>query len=567
MRASSSAVVSGSDLGAGTSPLAMRLRTLVLLRLGVGAVVLLLLLFTEWLRVEPGPAAAPTVTDVEDPAWLFRAGMLLLAVLALDAVFALALRYRLGQGRFAAGLQVGADLLLVTALVYVTHGSVASPLAVLYFGPVIAAPMLLPTAAALGVALAAAGGLAGIEAVYVEASRARAALWIIGDPAPADLAWTPAGVGTLAAFGAAFLGVSALGAALAGRLSRGRSLLDEVLQGLDEGVIAVDPAQRLAFANAEARRLLAIAPSARLADRPLREVVGDVAPELATLTMSGHGGPIEIDLPGMRVEVIEASATPVRDDAGRVRGTVLVMRDVTLRREVARARTQAERLREVHEMSAGLAHEIRNPLASVRGAIQALMEGTNATTEVRRLMELAITESDRLDGIISEFLEFAAMRSPRPTHQSAKALLEEATLLLRARDLPPSIAIVAKVDNGCALWGDGDQMRQVLLNLGLNGIEAMRERGGTLTLAARNGLRGGTELAVQDTGVGVPKSELPKLGTPFYSSRPQGTGLGLAIVRRIVAAHGGDVRFESEVDLGTTVTCSLPPAADDGAPA
>ena len=296
-------------------------------------------------------------------------------------------------------------------------------------------------------------------------------------------------------------------------------------------------------------------------------MVGDVAPELATLTMSGHGGPIEIDLPGMRVEVIEASATPVRDDAGRVRGTVLVMRDVTLRREVARARTQAERLREVHEMSAGLAHEIRNPLASVRGAIQALMEGTNATTEVRRLMELAITESDRLDGIISEFLEFAAMRSPRPTHQSAKALLEEATLLLRARDLPPSIAIVAKVDNGCALWGDGDQMRQVLLNLGLNGIEAMRERGGTLTLAARNGLRGGTELAVQDTGVGVPKSELPKLGTPFYSSRPQGTGLGLAIVRRIVAAHGGDVRFESEVDLGTTVTCSLPPAADDGAPA
>lgn len=554
----SSSVATGADLT--RTPLAMRLRTLVLLRLGVGAAVLLLLLFTEWFRVEPGPvkALATAPPDDEAPAWLFRAGVLLLAVLVLDGGFALALRFGPGRGRLAATTQVAADLGLVTALVYVTHGATASPLAVLYFGPVVAAPLVLSTGGALLVALLAAGGLAGIEAVYVTASLAGGALPIVGDPAPPDLAWTPAGVGTLGAFGAAFLGVTALGATLAGRLARTRSLLDEVLQSLDEGVIAVDPAGRVVFANAEARRLLGLSDATPVADRWLRDLAGTAGPALAALALAGHGGPTEVDLAGTGPEVIEATVSPVRDDTGRTRGTVLVLRDVTLRREVARARTQAERLREVHEMSAGLAHEIRNPLASVRGAIQALMEGTNATTEVRRLMELAITESDRLDGIISEFLEFAAMRGPKPTRTAAKELLDQVALMLRARELPAGVEITTRAANGVELWGDADQLRQVLLNLGLNGIEAMRERGGLLTLSARPGPRGATELGVLDTGAGVAASELPKLGTPFYSSRPQGTGLGLAIVRRIVAAHGGDVRVDSTVGVGTSVTCTLP---------
>jgi signal transduction histidine kinase len=557
MRASSAAVT-GAEVGAG-APLAMRLRTLVLLRLGVGAAVLLLLLFTEWFRLDPEADAAgpPVASELASP--LVRAGFLLVAVLVVDVLFAMALRFPVGGGRVAAAVQVGADLLLVTALVYVTHGPAASPLAVLYFGPVVAAPLLLPLAGALLAALVAAGGLVAVEALYIAASRAGGSLPLIGDTAPPGLAWTPAGAGTLAAFGTAFLGVTLLGSTLAGRLSRARVLLDEVLQSLDEGVIAVDPSARVAFANAEARRLLGLTAGARVADRPLAALAPAAAPVLQALAVAGHGGPSEVDLPGAPQEVIEATATPVRDDAGRTRGTVLVLRDVTLRREVARARQQAERLREVHEMSAGLAHEIRNPLASVRGAIQALMEGTSATTEVRRLMQLAITESDRLDGIITEFLEFAAMRSPRPVRQSARALLDEVTLLLRARALPPGVAVATRVENGCALFGDGDQLRQVLLNLALNGVEAMRERGGTLTLAARPAPRGGTELAVQDTGVGVAAPDLPKLGTPFYSSRPQGTGLGLAIVHRIVGAHGGHVRIESTLDVGTTVTCTLPP--------
>lgn len=547
-------MVTGLDLGPGAL-IAARLRTLVFLRLGVGAAVLLLLVFTEWLRVDSELATPGT----EPPSPLVRAGFLLLAVLIVDACFALSLRFAAGRGRAAATVQVLVDLLLVTALVYVTHGRAASPLAVLYFGPVVAAPLLLRLPGALVVALAAAGGLAVIDVLYIEASRAHSLLPLLREAAPVGLHWAPSVVGALVASGAAFLGVALLGSALSARLSRARLLLDEVLQSLDEGVIAVDPWQRVAFANAEARRLLGLAPGARLTDRPLREMALAVGPELHALAAAGHGGPTEVDLPGASVEVIEATASPVRDDAGRTRGTVLVLRDVTLRREVARARLQAERLREVHEMSAGLAHEIRNPLASVRGAIQALMEGTNATTEVRRLMELAITESDRLDGIISEFLDFAAMRSPRPTRQSVKALLDEVTLLLKARELPPGVAVTTKVANGCELWGDGDQLRQVVLNLALNGVEAMRERGGTLTLSARSAPRGGTELSVQDTGVGVSKGDLPKLGTPFYSSRPQGTGLGLAIVHRIVAAHGGHVRIESELAVGTVVRCTLPP--------
>ncbi|MHC5020520.1 MAG: two-component system sensor histidine kinase NtrB, partial [Planctomycetota bacterium] len=169
-------------------------------------------------------------------------------------------------------------------------------------------------------------------------------------------------------------------------------------------------------------------------------------------------------------------------------------------------------------------------------------------------------ESDRLDGIITQFLDFAAMRGPRPRAVPAQQLLDETALLLRARDLPADIELETEAPDGFAVWGDADQMRQVLLNLALNGVEAMRAEGGTLVMTAREapGTGGGSLLQVRDTGPGIPEADLPKLGTPFYSGRPQGTGLGLAVVHRIVGAHGGTVRIESSPGAGTTVTCVLP---------
>ncbi len=547
------------------APLAAQLRTVVLLRLLLGAGVLAVLL----------PQGAETWADLEEAAikgipnpiadaalsTLKLAGSVTVTALILNIGYAIALWRPFGSQRPAAVVQLVIDALLITALVYITRGAEVSPFAMLFFAPVLAASVMFNPVAGTTAALAALGLLIGVDSVYIGVSGSeQAVLPLIGLPAPGALAWSWARAGFLAVHGVSFVGVALLGGTLAGRLSRAQLLLDEVLENLGEGVIAVDPAGDVVFANREALRMLGADEEAAVEGTPLEALLGGHAPALDALVRAGAGGPIEVDLPGPEARATEASCSTVHDDAGRPRGTVTLLRDVTLRREVTRARAQATRLREQAEMSAGLAHEIRNPLASIRGAIQTLLEEGDAEPALQRLMELAISESDRLDGIITQFLDFAAMRGPRPRALHATQLIEEVALLIKARHLPADITLQTESDERFQIWGDADQMRQVLLNLALNSVEAMQEAGGTLTLTARPAPagHGATLLQVRDTGAGIPEEHLPKLGTPFFSGRPQGTGLGLAVVHRIVGAHGGTVRIESTPGTGTTVTCTLP---------
>jgi signal transduction histidine kinase len=538
---------------------------MVLLRLLVGAGVLAVLLpqgAEVWAQLEEA-----AVKGIPDPvadaalATLKWAGSVAIAALAVNVGFAVALWTPFGARRPAAVVQLVVDCVLVTALVYITRGSEVSPFAMLFFAPVLAASVLFGAPNGIVTALCATGLLIGVDGIYIGASGGEGAILpVIGIPAPGALEWSWARAGFMAVHGVSFVGVALLGGTLAGRLSRAKLLLDAVLQNLGDGVIAADPSGAVVFANAEAARLLGLPADPPLEGRPLNTLVQDHGPGLPALIAAGSGGPIDVEAAAAGAGATEASCSTVHDDAGRARGVVLLLRDVTLRREVTRARAQATRLREQAEMSAGLAHEIRNPLASIRGAIQPLLEEGGAEPALQRLMELAISESDRLDGIITQFLDFAAMRGPRPRAVPAQQLLDEIALLLRARDLPPDIELETEAPDGYAVWGDADQMRQVLLNLALNGVEAMRAEGGTLVMTAREapGTPGGSLLQVRDTGPGIPDADLPKLGTPFFSSRPQGTGLGLAVVHRIVGAHGGTVRIESSPGAGTTVTCVLP---------
>jgi len=215
------------------------------------------------------------------------------------------------------------------------------------------------------------------------------------------------------------------------------------------------------------------------------------------------------------------------------------------------------RMAAMGEIAAAVAHEARNPLGALSNCVQLLRDNPHLAGEDAELLEIVHTESQRLNEIVSDFLAFGR---PRPPHLEQVDVAEviEATLALLRRDgrCPAAISFATKFDPDLPLVrADRDQLRQVFWNLFLNAAQAMGERG-ELRIETRS--EGGrARISVQDTGLGIPSSALPRIFEPFYTTRPAGTGLGLAIVRRIVEEHGGEIRAESEPDLGACFTLLL----------
>jgi two-component system sensor histidine kinase PilS (NtrC family) len=250
-------------------------------------------------------------------------------------------------------------------------------------------------------------------------------------------------------------------------------------------------------------------------------------------------------------------------------GFLLTFQDVTEVRRLDREARVQQRLAAVGEMAAGIAHEIRNPLASMAGSIQILRQELPLTPEQSQLMDIVLRESERLNDTIRSFLAYA-----RPHRQAmsrvdvrrvitdAAALLENSTELSEAH----GIVVEAPADE-VWLQADESQLRQIVWNLATNGLRAM-PAGGRLTLAVRAS-RGTTEtngevvMEVRDEGTGIAPEELDGIFQPFRAGFARGTGLGLSIVHRIVADYGGEIQVTSDRGSGTTILVRMPavPAA------
>jgi two-component system sensor histidine kinase PilS (NtrC family) len=228
---------------------------------------------------------------------------------------------------------------------------------------------------------------------------------------------------------------------------------------------------------------------------------------------------------------------------------------------------QADRLAAIGRLAAGLAHEIRNPIGSIRGSVEVLRGSLNPQGDDRRLMDIVLRESDRLDAIIRDFLQFS-----RPPHlvrvpTDVTAMLDEILLMLSnhsgVQGTESQRVEIRRVAGEATVKADVDpaQMRQALWNLCLNAVEAMPQGGelrvGVHILAPESG-RSLLEITVEDTGVGITAAALTQVFEPFFTTKPQGTGLGLAIAHRIVEDHGGEIRVQSEPWRGTRFTISIP---------
>jgi two-component system sensor histidine kinase AtoS len=337
-----------------------------------------------------------------------------------------------------------------------------------------------------------------------------------------------------------------------------RSLNENILASVADAIVAVDTEGRITAVNPAAEHLYCIS-SAEVIGKPYRDLFAKDARIDSVLldtlaTGRGHIA-VTIDLPRADQTLrINATSSVLRDGDGTRIGAVVVLKDVSERERLMVQVMRADRLAALGELTAGIAHEVRNPLTSIRGFIQYLDE-CESLEEWRAYGPLIIRQVDSLNHIVSELLAFGRPQQPRIAEVDVAQLIKEMAFLARGK----SDARIALDCDGSfpTIEADGEALKQALLNLIINAIQAIPD-GGTVTVSTRTEDEHTVSIKVADDGVGVAPENLDKVFDPFFSTKPSGTGLGLAMVHRIVDAHRGVITFDSRPGQGTTVEIRLP---------
>ncbi len=362
-------------------------------------------------------------------------------------------------------------------------------------------------------------------------------------------------------------------ATLATELQRVRLEADDILRNIRSGVLTVDGFGRLAFINPTAERLLDLDGEA-LIGLPVLDQLKSRSSELWAAAVAGIRNGRKISRgEGMVVQgagrmfPIGLSTTTFRQEAQEAPSVTAIFTDISDLKEVQELHMRAERLEAVAELSASLAHEIRNPLASIRSSVEQLARSKHADDDERFLSGLIVRESDRLSRLLSEFLDFARVRATHFAPVDLHSVVVAVVRLIRAHpDCRPD-AVIAVEGGHTPLEGDEDLLHRVVANLVLNAVQAARGPIRiTITVGAAQSseiphgtdLEHAIRLQVRDNGPGIPEEVRERLFQPFVSGRSGGSGLGLAIVQRAVEAHRGLVLVESGPGSGTTFTIFLP---------
>jgi signal transduction histidine kinase len=234
--------------------------------------------------------------------------------------------------------------------------------------------------------------------------------------------------------------------------------------------------------------------------------------------------------------------------------------DMTQQRELERRLFRSEELAAIGELSAGIAHEIRNPLVAITTAVSLLKDESQLSDEGQQLLDIVKEESDHLAAIVEDFLQFARPKKPTFKEEDIRKFLN--AVVKKYRDLDENrVKWVERYEDNLPMVSiDRHQIQQVITNLLLNGLDAM-QNDGVLTIEARQEKSAGQDrvrILVSDSGVGISEDEISKIFQPFYSMKEKGTGMGLAICRRIMEEHDGEILVESKIGKGTTFSLLLP---------
>jgi two-component system sensor histidine kinase PilS (NtrC family) len=332
-----------------------------------------------------------------------------------------------------------------------------------------------------------------------------------------------------------------------------------VFHSVGTGLIAVDGEHRVTALNRAAERITGVNAEAAVG-RPW-DVFGaglslaDVEPEIDTPDPRPPWREVILHRAGGDDVPVRLTFSALRAGDGRRIGLIAACEDLSAIRAMEARMRAADRLASLGRMAANIAHEIRNPLASLSGAVEVLAAG--AVDETReRLGQIVLKETERLNTIIREFLEYAR---PAPLSRSTvnvAEIVDEVLVLVEHRARPGTLKVIREFSPSLPWSVDRQQFRQVVWNLCLNAMQAMPD-GGELKVSVAI-TRRRLVLRVADTGEGIPSGDLGHIFEPFFSTKSGGSGLGLALVHRIVQDHGGDIDVHSRPGVGSAFTVTLP---------
>jgi len=342
-------------------------------------------------------------------------------------------------------------------------------------------------------------------------------------------------------------------------LAEMKSYTQNVVESMANGLITVDTEKRIVSTNQRASHLLELV-SRRIRGRSLESVIPPQNLDIDDVLQRER--PIierEIDCPaGKHTIPLSISATPLRSPDGDTVGAVIILRDLREIRELQQQIRRSERLASLGRLASGVAHEIRNPLSSIKGFAQYFSDKFKKGGEDESYAEIMIQEVDRLNRVITQLLDFARPKELRPHPYPLSQVLEHPLRLIQTDLDKRRIKLIKSPFPEAKINVDSDQITQALLNIFLNAIESM-ENGGELHVeTSSRPERRAVEIRISDTGSGIAQEDLPRIFDPFFSGKRKGTGLGLAITAKIIEAHEGEMSVESEAGKGTTFRLYFP---------
>jgi len=454
--------------------------------------------------------------------------------------------------------QIAADLVFTTGLVAVT-GGVDSPFSSFYLLVIFYCSLALGQSG--GLSSAALGAI--LYATVVTAS-------VLGWPLGSAIPRTEALGFRVFLHALAFVSVAFLATHLSHRLhavQRELEIHEQIIASIRAGLVTTGIDGRIRVFNSAAEEIFVADADAVLGTHVQGLIGGELWNRIRRADWLGDLRPLRqeswLTIASGARSYLGFSISPLlaRPSGGEpeLAGYIVAFQDLTEIRQREEEVRLKDRMAAIGRMAAGLAHEIRNPLASMRGSVEVLRSHLDLDAADARLMDIVIRESDRLNKVVEDFLRFARPRTrEREQVDLATVARETCALLANNAEIRERHAIVLDLQPGVTVLANADQMRQVCWNLALNAIRAM-PAGGTLRIETR-AEQEASEVRFHDDGIGMSREQQDQIFQPFQSGFPGGTGLGLSIVFQIVDDHGGTVRVDSEIGRGTRVVVALPRA-------
>lgn len=539
-------------LSAPTSDVRRRIARVLLLRTIVVSVVLGLSL---WLLVR---------SDTPARAAMWLQSSIIAATYLSSVVFGVLLRRGVEPRRVSRPMMAN-DLVLTSALVYVTGGA-QSPYAFLYALTIVSAGALLYRRGAVAVTLA---SLISMLAVSLLAWMRAIDLPLSAQVRPWEQT-TIELVRTLGINVAAMIGVGALSFIFGDQLQRSADTLattrraaadlltlhQDIVRSLSSGLITTTVDGVVLTANQAAADILRTTPAALTGRR-----IETIMPGLTDLLAHGNGELRRADLTVPTADddrTIGVTVSPLRNVRDETIGCVINFQDLTELKRLEMHARRSERLATVGQLAAGVAHEIRNPMAAISGSIELLQQSPQTSDEDRALMSIVHREVSRLNVLIGDLLDYANPRPKQMVDFDLGSLVTETVRVARGDQSFANVEITAEVDEPLPIHADPDKLRQVVWNLVRNAVDAASSGGKHVRVEARRDGAGAT-IVVADDGPGIPESLVGRIFDPFVSTKEKGTGLGLATCHAIITEHGGRIDVETSSGKGTKMVVSLPP--------